>query len=214
MGAAAEPTRAKTALERICLELLSQADLGRAVPFVKEFERNTMIEVKRAGAFIRLYVSEEVRCSVRMNMPAHKARRDNFPLYAPRENTPESEIRRVLAEDLGLIRTLEAVARVSYDPAADPAWISPHLTAWLERWCDPDAEKLPGKQEKVRISVTMPADDYQALREYAFCKGSSPNKAASELISETMRSWVPGEDEAEMLSRLRSPRPARVGTGS
>lgn len=203
MAAEGGAERGKGPLERICLDLLREARLGRAVPYVKGFDRNTMIEIKRAGAFLRLYVSDEVRCSVRMNTKAHKARRDNFALYSPREGTPESEMRRVLVDEVGLLRTMEAVARVSYDPEGDPSWISEHLTPWLERWCDPCAEELPAKQERRRISVTLGEDDYQRLREHAFCRRVSPNKAASDLISKAVREWEPEGADSEMLDRLR-----------
>lgn len=197
-GRRAEPTRAM--LEKAVADVLRKADLGKAEPTVRRFSRNTLVELKRYNIFMRLYISDEVRCSVRINTPAHQARRDNFALYTPPEGTTEAQARRTLERDVELGRTLEAMAAASYSPDGEPAWVAAHLGPWLERWCEP-------KPQRRRLSISVSDEDYEALRRLAFCEGiRTPNKAAARILSEHLRTWSEDEETAGRLPSHDKPR--------
>lgn len=173
-------------LESACLGIVHAADLGDVKPIIRRFERNLMIEINRPEAFIRLYVAEDVRCSVRVDAGKETLRRNDFLLYAPAEGDGRQEARRFLAEDVQLGRTLESIARMPCPEGPDA-----HLRRWLDRFCrEQEAQERP---VKVKMSLSIDPDAYQLLREYAFAAELTPNRAAADIVASFVRSWKDGD---------------------
>ncbi len=189
-------------LERLCLSILDSADLGKAVPLVKRFKRNTLVEINRLDAFFRLYITDELRCSVRMSTPAFKARRDNFALYSPHSLATETEMRRVLEEEVMLGRTLEAISAAAILPDHSPEWVPAHLDPWLAKWCDPGQK--PCGDAIVELKIRIDQSTFELLRELAFVERKSTNAVASKIVSSHVESWEPTGDDAKTLARIRS----------
>lgn len=130
-------------LEDVCIDILNRADTGRVKPKITRYKKNTVIEIKRYGAFFRLYISDKIHCSIRLNTVNESRHIDNFELYNPlcdsyldssSEKVFTERVRFILEDEIGLGMTFSAISQIPYAWEGETAVEYFMRDVWLDRW--------------------------------------------------------------------------------